>query len=337
MEETPAPSGRGGCLGSALATACIVAVILYGALLVISRTEGFRVFVRKKLAEAVPMTFEIGRCALTPSLALRLERVRAVDTATPGAPEAAARRVLLRGRVDGWRRVRLVRAEVEDGHIDFVQAGEGSWAPGLLAEPAAWLVRMCGLGGGLFDGDRAAPPRGAAGPAASGGGGAPAGGTALSLALVLRDVNAAWWAAGDGGTPLARLDGVSLDVTPLRVPGRDVVHVRLAAERFDVREGAALSGLDVEFLRAGDRQLLLEMRVGRAGEAALPVDYAVEPVVFLERDAGASRPPPPVRPVTAPDRPEAPPAASNTASAGDARALLQEFLRELGGSRTANP
>ena len=218
----------------AAVTLVVLAVMLYGAALAISRTGGFRAYVQADLSEAVGFEVALRDARLTPGLALVVEGVAAGRFDAPGTPCLQADRVLL-----GWSPFasggsRLRSIAVETGRLAFARTADGSWTPRPLAGAAEALLRGAGI-----DPDAArpsAPPR-------------------SSIRVTLRGVDVVWWKA-DRST-LASLSGLSLDVTPVDLPGRRLVHILAAADSADPAGDGRGVPLRIEYLWGGGERIVL--------------------------------------------------------------------------------
>ncbi len=235
-----------------------LALILYVSALAASRTAGFRGLVAARLGEWLGDKVEVGATALTPRLALRLDRIVWGRPDTPGA--ASLRVDRLRIEPDWpWRPSRL-RAVIARGvSVAFAESAEVGWQPAWLARRAAefesWLgddfMRFCSGAA------PAAPPAPVAAdtvPKSSA--------TPRRLRLEMSEAEAAWWNAA--GERMAHLEGLRLEVTPVSLPGRELLHVRVAADRVERARGICAERIRVEFLDTGRQRLLLDFDTGLA-------------------------------------------------------------------------
>ncbi|HMP90330.1 MAG TPA: hypothetical protein PJ991_09005 [Kiritimatiellia bacterium] len=113
-------------------TIFIIAIILYVAALLISRTDGFRGIVRQRLEMLSGMNLSIGRVHATPGLDLVLEDIRESVTNDVTVGRLQIKRVELMWRLaplirgTGWP---LTYLHVENGHVLFAQKSDGTWTP----------------------------------------------------------------------------------------------------------------------------------------------------------------------------------------------------------------
>lgn len=219
----------------AAVTLVVLAVMLYGAALAISRTGGFRAYVQADLSEAAGFEVALRDARLTPGLALVVEGVAAGRFDAPGTPCLQADRVVLGWSLFSSGGTRLRSLAVETGRLAFARSADGSWTPRPLAGAAEALLRGAGI-----TPDAANPPAAPSLP---------------SLRVTLRGVDVVWWKADR--SRLASLAGLSLDVTPVVLPGRRLVHILAAAESVEPVEGARGGPLRIEYLWGGGGRIVL--------------------------------------------------------------------------------
>ncbi len=243
-------------LRSTLLALALLVAILYGTLLAVSRTAGFRALVEQRLDGAFGLAWRVDTLRLTPALALRFE---GVEARAPGAdleaPPAllfregelrADLRALLRGRL------RAGAARARDGELRFTAGPEG-WTPAGLAAHAFWADAWGGLGLDLV---RPEPAPAAPAPEAAARPRAPA--PVSTVGLDAFDVR---WVNADGSTHAA-IRGLRLEMTPLAAGDRHFTHIRLAAAAWDGARGEALRDVDAELLLHERRRWLLAFEAG---------------------------------------------------------------------------
>lgn len=240
-EDEDAPPPAGGprsflrSLVHAAVTIAVLAAMLYGASLAISRTGGFRDYIQADLSEALGFEIALHDARLTPGLDLVVEGIAAGRLDAPGTPCLQVDRAVL-----GWTPfasggTRLRSIAVETGRLAFARSADGTWTPRLLSGVAEVLLRGAGI-----DPDGPGAP-----PAAAG----------LGLRIALRGMDVVWWKADR--TRQAACSGLSLDVTPVILPGRRMVHVLAAASSFEPADGRGGGPFRVEYLWGGNERIVL--------------------------------------------------------------------------------
>jgi hypothetical protein len=286
-EDEDARPGTGG-IGSAFralvraaVTLVVLAAMLYGAAMAISRTGGFRSYVQAEISTALGFEVAVGETKLTPGFVLVIDGIAAGRFDAPGTPCVRADRLTV-----GWSPVpsggtRLRSVSVETGLLAFAQGPEGDWAPKPLAGVAEAIIQGAGLG---LDEIRGAV-RAKAGSAPSS---KPAGGTATAFPVqrvVVRGMDVVWWKADK--SKLASLAGLNVQVTPVEVPGRRMIHILADATSFERTGGEWISPLRVECLWGGGERIVLNAAAG-----ASPVPAAgIGPIPGLEPPATTPREP----------------------------------------------
>jgi len=251
-EEAPRPPGGPRSflrsLVHAAVTLAVLAAMLYGAALAISRTGGFRDYVQADLSEALGFEVALHDARLTPGFALVVEGVAAGRFDSPGTPCIQADRAVVGWSLLAPEGTRLRSIAVETGRLAFARAADGTWTPRPLAGAAGLLLQ------GAAD--------------ESGGPGPPA--AVPGLRIALRGVDVVWWKADRSRQ--AACTGLSLDLTPVVLPGRRMVHVLAAAESFESTGGQA-GPLRSEFLWGGDGRIALgvETRPAAAPDGLGPI------------------------------------------------------------------
>lgn len=141
-DDADARPRRGSAAGSFLLTLLVILLIAYIALLIASRTEGFKVMFTERIAEqyALPMTVE--RMWLKPDLTLVLENVRAVAQQEDGAADLESAEWQMAWHP--WRNEGLRILEMREAVIHFRQDAQGEWQPTVFAAQADRLAALIG-------------------------------------------------------------------------------------------------------------------------------------------------------------------------------------------------
>jgi hypothetical protein len=268
-ESAPAPGGVRSVIRSLAHTAgtlAVLAVMLYAAALAISRTGGFRSYVQAEISESLGFDVAVLDARLTPGLALVIEGITAGRFDAPGTPCVRADRATIDWSLFPSGGSRLRSIAVETGQLAFAQGADGSWTPRPLADVAEALVQGSGLG---LDGIRAAVRKaaGASAPPVAMVPRSAAPPTLPARRVTVRGVDVIWWKA-DRST-LASLTGLDVEITPVEVPGRRMLHILAGAKSFARAGGEWISPLQIECLWGGGERILLNAAAGAPPAAGL--------------------------------------------------------------------
>lgn len=250
-------------------TLLVIGLILYGAALVASRTDGFRDVVASRLERHLGVPVKIDAVSANARFDLTLRGVVTEGTRHKNSPGIRAHRVKL-----AWSWAQFVRQgrpglrhlDLERCVITFARDDQQNWQPADLAPLSEFLAKWLQLDLGT-PADAAsvsavkAEASGAAGrPAADAGRAAARALQDGRMSVALRRSEVTWW--GDGEVPLAAVEGVSLTATPVELPNRTLTHYHLKLERASAAQGLSVSDLTLELLDTGDQQLVLVFDAG---------------------------------------------------------------------------
>jgi len=249
-EEDGAPRPRRGSWCGVLLVPAALALVLYGALLVGSRTEGFRALAEQRISAELGRPIRLERLALTPGLDVVFRGLKPAPDPDDPPPEPGVRAASGRMTLDGaallegeWAPRELI---LRDGSLVFRTDTNAVVHPVGLAAAREILERILG--------DGATPPRAAAAPSAR----------QLREELTadrrpprveLTGFNIEWRDAG-GGLQRA-LRGADLYWTPLTAPGRTLLHLQARAVEMIGHDGRRIAPFVHEELRVGRRTLIL--------------------------------------------------------------------------------
>lgn len=256
--EGPPPQKRSNPLRAAwgaCVTILVLLLIAYVTGLFIGRTDGFRAIVAGRLENALGMPVKIDRVSLDAVYTMTLTGLETEGerrTGNPGLRVGSARLewrwsdVLKRGKVG------ISRIELEKPTVAFGRDDAGGWTPKPVAPLADFVARQLQFTFPSPPEARPAPPSTDAGR--------PSRPVEIDLkgidtAIVIRRGEVSWWL--DASAPHASVEGISLDVTPLSVPGRVLAHYLLTVKRAASKDGPAFRDLTVELLDVGDQQIVL--------------------------------------------------------------------------------
>ena len=243
-----------------LVTSVLLVLIAYVAVYLAIGTEGFRSYVAEYLGDRLGLPVRIRSSKATPSLNLVLGgvTVRSTDEVSRAECRITELRVDWRlagrgGAGGGW----IERAVMKDCMLTMAQRADGGWEPGFASRLGDWLSRQCGLkivkpgsGGGA-----AQPPTDEAKQ--------PVADRRFELdpghwkggVFSLSDGKIVW--LNSAGEEMAVVEGVTLDITPLRVPHRKMVHYRASIARGRFEDKRQVYDLVYESLRTGKDEIVL--------------------------------------------------------------------------------
>lgn len=251
----------------ACCTILILLGLLYIAGLAIGRTEGFRALVAQRLEKLLGMPVKIDRTALNARYGLTLKGVVTEGTRRANSPGLRAQRVSIDWRwCDVFRRGKpgIARVELDKPVIIFAQEEDGTWAPKPLAPLSVFLAKQLQFSLPMR-GENRPPrtdsmlavevqgPRAATDPAAL-----EAVLSGLKTEISITRGELAWWT--EQPVPVASVEGVSLQATPVALPDRALTHYLLKVTRAASVNGPGIRDLIVELLDTGDQQVVLRFQ-----------------------------------------------------------------------------
>ncbi len=246
--------------------------ILYVAGQVMARTAGFRDLVGQRLEARLGLPVKIEGSSVNWRFDLTLDSLVTEGTKRKNSPGLRARRVHLAWSFrDLWRRGITLRAvELDRCAVVFGRAVDGGWTPrefqplsDVLGQWLEFDLRAPARDTGQAGGKESAREPDAGREGRSWRDQVKDSGTRLTL----DQAEVTWW--GDGDTPLATVEGIGLNVTPVRVPGRELTHVKLEVRQAVAQSGDVVRNLHVELLDIGSKQMVLGFEAERQAPAKL--------------------------------------------------------------------
>lgn len=264
--------GLGARIGGLVLTVAIVTLILYGAALAVSRTDGFRSMVAEKVSDWSGLPVDIESASLTPGLDLVLNGLRTAEG------EDGAELKISRARVEWslvsfltWGKSAVRAVDLQAGSIQFRPDHQGRWQPAWMHVPFVDMIE--GSGHSLSNTSAAVTPTATGdskpdGDTAAGLSTASAGAFWEDVALRIRDGHLTWQASDD--RVAASVSGLNLTVTPLFAPLRTLHHFQAWMD--DLRVGQErMQGVSLEFISVEDRQMVVALEAEWTGpESAAP-------------------------------------------------------------------
>lgn len=248
LPDDPRPVGRTSLIETITrfwVTLAIIAVILYGALLVISRTEGFSSLVRQRLETLAGIPVSIERVHASLSLDLVVEGLQGGANLTNQVPEISIGRAemywniipLIRGR--GWPFRDL---KVTDCTIRFAQGTDGEW------KPLTFLHRAIAPWVEIEDESGSGPSTAAIEYLRS-----------VRAHVDVSGVNIYWLGVNDESPPRAVIRGLNFRAEPVRPMSQDVLWCRMQIERSEIEGIDRINKLDMEWIRLSDQDVVLRL------------------------------------------------------------------------------
>ncbi len=248
----------------------LLLILLYGALILISRTQGFKAIVEKRISSILEIPVTIERVKLDLSLNFSAERLKSSKAGRKGEPGLSAERVVCDISLSHFiKNGSLVESvAIHTGRLYLAQTAEG-WAPAVVGEPAAelspWLgIQMLDLPGAEPEKEKTVADQE---PVKSR---LPAGD---AVAISVRNGSVVWW--GPDRESAARAEGIDVLKTPLTTPVNRLRHWfvtirhletarstmrQLSMEVLEQQGGAVLLGLSIEREIVNKHEQSLEKR-----------------------------------------------------------------------------
>lgn len=244
-DEPPPPPPEGGLLESITrfwVTAVILVLIVYGTVLMVSRTAGFRDLVRQELSERAGFPVRVGESRISPGLAMVLTDIKGFlrTNEAPVLRVAEARLTvrwipLLRGEL--WPVSRLVMSQPD---LRFVAATNRGW------QPLPWVhqalgssIRLPGVDTGTLAGTATEWVR------------------SQGLELELRDGTLRWDADLADEPPVALLEGIDLVTRPIRPEDETLQWFSLHVDRAETEGVEWMRDARTVWIRMPDRDVLV--------------------------------------------------------------------------------
>jgi len=245
-------------------TIVIILVILYAALLMISRTAGFSGLLRQRLENLSGIPISVERVHANFSMDLVVEGLRGGHNLTNGYASIIIGRAemywnimpLIRG--SGWPFREL---KVNDCAIRFSQDKEGKWQPlNFLHQAIAPWVEI--------EDEAGSEPNTAAIEYLR----------SVRAKIDVSNVNITWLGATDESVPRATIKGLSFRTEPVRPMGRDVLWCQMQIERSETEGIDRINQLDIEWIRQSDQDVVLRMGgVEKGSNVLLPTSNTLLP------------------------------------------------------------
>lgn len=228
-------------------TVAVIGAILYGSLLLISRTDGFRGLVRQRLEAVTGGKLILEHVHVSPNLYVVLRGIREGGAATNVVPgielrEAAIRfRLLPLVRGDGWP---IAQLSVDGGVVRFRPATNATWAP--LPQVQAALAPL--FLGSVADDATAASSRATVDFLRRTG-------TSISV----RGLDVRWLGARSDAPPVAVVEGASLEVTSVQPFDAPVLWGVASIKRAETDGAEWIRDLSFEWLSLEDQDVVIRM------------------------------------------------------------------------------
>lgn len=234
----------------------LAALLAYGALHLLVRTDFFRARVEAELSRLAGMEMRVGRIRATESLNLKLRDVISVSKDAG----FEVRTLRIRWRLFRPRHASMLESlRMEGLALTFAPDAEGALQPAFLGRVSRMLLEAAG----------AESPGGRTESAASAAAGEAGGAARFAGPVEVRWASVRWQDAG--GNLQASISNMELAWLSLALPnGRQIAHVDLRAAEVKLATGLRIMGLHVELLDAGERQFLVALDAADWGTARRP-------------------------------------------------------------------
>ena len=233
-------------------TVLALLAIVYVLLLFVTRTEGFRSILEGELEERLGVPVKIGQSDANLRFDLKFYNVTTKEEGSHNHPGLMAERVLVKWSWgDVLRTWTLLPSKIalENAELTLVKTASGGWEPLAFQPLSSWMGKWLELD---LNQETNTSEAHAAGTVQE-----PLTSSITSWKNVqfsLRNAKITWWS---DETSLALVDGIFLDVTPLKVPTRSLTHYALRVRQAESGHGARWQNLILEVLDTGNQQLVL--------------------------------------------------------------------------------
>jgi len=226
-------------------TLVVIVIILYAAMLMISRTDGFRGILRQRLENLSGIPISVEKVHANLSMDLVVEGLRGGNNLTNGIPSVIIGRAemywnilpLIRGT--GWPFRKL---NVTDCAIRFSQDKMGVWQPltYLHQAIAPWVE---------IEDEAGSEPNTMAIEYLR----------QVRAKINVSNVTITWLGATDESVPRATIKGLNFRAEPVRPLGQDVLWCQMQIERSETEGIDRINQLDIEWIRQSDQDVVLRM------------------------------------------------------------------------------
>lgn len=226
-------------------TIVVILIILYAALLMISRTDGFSGLLRQRLENLSGIPISVERVHANLSMDLVVEGLR-------GGHDLSNRFASITiGRAEMyWNIMPLIRGsgwpfrelKVNDCDIRFSQDKEGTWQPLTFLHQAIapWVE---------IEDEAGSEPNTAAIEYLR----------SVRAKIDVSNVNITWLGATDESVPRATIKGLNFRTEPVRPMGQDVLWCKMQIARSETEGIDRINQLDIEWIRQSDQDVVLRM------------------------------------------------------------------------------
>ena len=260
VREAAAPSPKGHAVLRLVVTTLLLVSIAYVAVYLAIGTDGFRSYVAEYLADrlGLPVKIQGSKATLSLNMVLNGIVVSSTDEVSRAEFRVTAAEVdwsfLGRGRGE---RSMLQRVALRDCALTMELSDDGSWQPAFAARLGDWLSQQCGL---KVPKPKAAPVPPSETKDKKGSASAEKRveldpGQWKSGVFSISDGRITW--LNSAGAELGIVEGLSLDITPVMVPHRKLVHYRASIARGRFEDGRQVYNLVYESLKTGKDEILL--------------------------------------------------------------------------------
>ncbi len=268
-------------------TSAVLLLIFYAAILLISRTDGFRHLVEDRISARTNSELHLGGVQINPRFEMLIHDIRMA-----GAPDDIAadfqidsvRTSLSFHRLFSSGNSFPVLVEISGADLIFSRDENGGWLPAYFSERSGFFADLVGAGvRDIMAGSPESQDKSSGGETDlfdirySGFFGEESG-------FLARDVRIRW--KEQDGSLLAELRDMNFDLTLLRVPGRKIQHCRFSAGYGLMVDGRSFQDMRMEFISAGGRTVILDLNLEWLDDKQMSVE---SPVSVQEKQSKGER------------------------------------------------
>jgi hypothetical protein len=275
--EKPRRRGIFSGLGGFLFTTLLLVALLYVAVFIIGRLDGFRAFLEDHLKSTIDLRVKVAKVWLTPSLNLEFEGLSTENFGRKGMPGLQIQNGFIAWSVHdetGWHMPSVRRAVMRGVQVTFAPDDYGRWEPTPLAPVGERIADWCNF---KVTAPKAEKPL----PRIEEKPGMPSKvppnlvESLRKMRLEIADARLVWWDAD--GIELAAANKLRLAILPITLPSREVTHYWLRIDEATLSDGRRAHDIRVEFFDLGEQKMMLELCADwfRGASSLLPATKGV--------------------------------------------------------------
>lgn len=277
--EKPRRKGLFSGISGFLFTSLLLVAMLYAAVFIIGRLDGFRAFLEDHLKSQIDLRVKVSKAWLTPALNLEFEGLSTENFGRKGMPGLQIQNGLIVWSVydeTGWHMPSVRRAVMRGVHVNFAPDDYGRWEPTPLAPVGERIADWCSF---KVTAPKAEKPLPNIDDKASTPVKTPANlvESLRKMRLEIADARLVWWDAD--GIELAAVNKLRLAILPITLPSREITHYWLRIDEATLSDGRRAHDIRVEFFDLGEQKMMLELCADwfRGASSLLPTAKSTTP------------------------------------------------------------